>query len=88
MRKAYLQIQVHPSLVHFQVVVYQGKLYVMQRMGFGLNIAPKVMDTVIKFVLSEYSGTDNYVDDLLVPTTMTAAVKVKLDQYGLQTKPE
>ena len=59
----------------------------MQRLGFGLNIAPKVMDTVTKFVLSEFSGTDNYVDDLLVPTTMTAAMKAKLDLYGLSTKP-
>ena len=41
-KKAYLQIHVHPDLVRYQGVIWRGKVYVMTRMGFGLSIAPSL----------------------------------------------
>ena len=38
--KAYLQVRVAPHLLRYQTVVWQGKVYVMTRMGFGLSVAP------------------------------------------------
>jgi len=46
LRKAYLQIHVSEQLQRFQVVKYKGKRYVMTRMGFGLNVAPKIMKSL------------------------------------------
>ena len=86
-RKAYLQVRIHPSLLAYQAVSWQGKVYVMERMGFGLSIAPKVMDVIVKFVTSSYPGVYNYVDDLLVPTDVAEEVKEELTSYGLPTKP-
>jgi len=42
----------------------------LTRLGFGLNVAPKIMAAVIKFVLSSNpvveNATDSYVDDIIV----------------------
>ena len=40
-RKAYLQVRVHPDLFRYQTVLWRGKMYVMERMGFRLSIRPK-----------------------------------------------
>ena len=63
LRKAYLQIHVAPSLYRYQAVLWRGRLYAMTRMGFGLNVAPKIMDMVVKWVTNDLPGVDNYVDD-------------------------
>ena len=73
-RKAYLQVHVHPSQVRYQVVVFNGQKFVMTRMGFGLSIAPKVMDTVIKYVTRDMPAVDNYIDDLRVPSAQASEV--------------
>ena len=52
-RKAYLQLQVTS--------------YNMTRMGFGLSVAPKQMDIVVKCVTRNMPDVDNNVDDLMVP---------------------
>ena len=36
-------------------------------MGFGLAIAPKVKDMVVKYSTREFPLLDNYIDDVLVP---------------------
>lgn len=52
LRKAYLQIHVHPSLWSCQTVVFRGQRYCLTRLGFGLNIAPLVLKKVLGTVLS------------------------------------
>ena len=52
-RKAYLQLQVTS--------------YNITRMGFGLSVAPKQMDIVVKCVTRNMPDVDNNVDDLMVP---------------------
>jgi len=86
-RKAYLQVHVAPELQRYQVVVWQDKTYVLARMGFGLSVAPKAMDLIVKWVTRDIPAVDNYVDDLYVPDSRTSDVTAKMSDYGLPTKP-
>ena len=52
LKKAYLQLFIGTELQRFQTVRFRGIHYVMTRMGFGLNVAPKVMSKVLHAVLS------------------------------------
>ena len=88
LRKAYLQVRVHPDLLRYQVVLWQGKSYVMTRMGFGLNVAPKFMDMIVRWTTHPFRGVDNYIDDLRVPAALSERVAARLAQYGLISKPE
>ena len=87
LQKAYLQIRMVPALYKYQAVVWNGQLYDMTRMAFGLNIAPKVLDMVVKWVTKDISGSDNYVDDLYVPRKSVKATIDQLKRYGLTVKP-
>ena len=92
LQKAYLQLHVDKSLHRFQAVRFKGTLYVMTRMGFGLNIAPKVMSRILTKVLSLdetiCKGTDHYIDDILVNEKVVSVwtVKEHLQKYGLISK--
>ena len=86
-RKAYLQVHVEPELARYQTVLWQGKTYVMSRMGFGLSVAPKFMDIIIQWILQVFPQADNYVDDIRVPRSESDAVAARLLEYGLPTKP-
>ena len=85
--KAYLQVHIDPSLMPYQTVKFDGVTYVMERMGFGLSVAPKVMDSIVKFALESVPDADNYVDDVVAPDDQLNAVKDALGRYGLPTKP-
>ena len=85
-RKAYLNVRVAPELLRYQTVVWKGALYVMTRMGFGLSIAPKFMDIIVRWLTQEFVGVDNYIDDLLTPSAVTSQVSEKLEKFGLPTK--
>ena len=56
-------------------------------MGFGLSVAPKAMDMIVKWVTRHHAGVDNYVDDLYVPKPLVGKVEQELKAYGLPTKP-
>lgn len=92
LKKAYLQIFIDQDLQKFQRVNIKGKMYVMTRMGFGLSIAPKVMDAILNKVLSQdekiASATSNYIDDIIVNNEIVDNNEVikHLQKYGLQTK--
>lgn len=93
LKSAYLQIRVDENLWPFQQVFYNGKFYVLTRLGFGLNCAPKVMTKILKTVLAMddrvQRGTDSYIDDIIVDETIITAGEVAdhLLRYGLETKP-
>ena len=86
-RKAFLNVRIHPTQQRFQMVVWQGRQYVMERMGFGLAIAPKVLDTIVKWVTRDFTDTDNYIDDIITPTDQAEALADALTAHGLPTKP-
>ena len=84
--KACLHGRLDPSLLKYQVVVYDGKKYTMAGLGFGLNIAPKVIDTIVKYLTREFPNVDNFVDMFMLRSIMMS-VKDTLAQFGLPTKP-
>ena len=85
-KMAYLQVRVDPSLARYQVVVVTDVKYVMTRMGFGLSIAPKVMDAIIKYLTRDCADVDNYVDDLRVPSAQGNHVVAQMSHYRLETR--
>ncbi|KAF4737831.1 hypothetical protein FOZ62_029141, partial [Perkinsus olseni] len=92
LKKCYLQVKVDPSLYRYQVVVYRGQKFVITRMIFGVCVAPRVMNSIIRFVLSSgnfsLSDVDNYVDDLYVygPPALVDKVRHRFDQFHLPSK--
>ena len=85
--KAYLPVHVAPELQRYQVLVWQGELFVMERMGFDLSVAPKAMDMIVKFVTCDIASVDNYVDDPHVQKEDIGQVQERLKEFGLPTKP-
>jgi hypothetical protein len=92
LRRAYLQLHVSEDLWKFQVTKFKGKTYCLTRLGFGLNVAPKVMTAVVNAVLSSdpdvMQGTDSYIDDIVVNENIVSCERVQslLMNYGLQAK--
>ncbi|XP_067930804.1 uncharacterized protein [Watersipora subatra] len=90
--KAYLQVHIADKLRRFQAVKYKGRLYVMTRMGFGLNVAPKIMSKIVSAVLAldkeVKERTDHYIDDIWVNEEVVSPERVQkhLLSYGLVTK--
>lgn len=93
LRKAYLQINIDESFWKYQVVKFKGQYYTLTRLGFGLNVAPKIMSAVLKKVLSLEpkisSATDSYIDDIIVNNDIVSGeeVVIFLRKYGLDAKP-
>ena len=92
LKKAYLQIHIHESLWPYQTVMFKGRRYCLTRLGFGLNVAPLIMKTVLNLVLSQdpdvKRGTSAYIDDVFVNEDIVTASRVAehLQRYGLTTK--
>lgn len=93
LKKAYLQIGVEPSLWRYQVVVHDGVKYCLTRLGFSLNVAPKIMTATVNYVLEKdpvvRADTDSYIDDIVVNEGVVSAEQVEglLSRYGLEAKP-
>jgi ribonuclease HI len=93
LRKAYLQIHVEETLWKYQVIEYKGRRYCLTRLGFGLNVAPKIMTKILHKVLSMDktvdAGTDSYIDDIIVDNAVVSNERVLklLEKFGLEAKP-
>ena len=93
LKDAYMQIRAHPSCSKFQRVRFEGTLYELTRVGFGLACAPQILKAIVQYVL----GLDEtirlacnaYYDDILVDLGRVSAAQVAdhLRQYGLIVKP-
>ena len=70
LRKAYLQVRVHQSLWSYQTVLFKGRRYCLTRTGFGLNVAPSIMQTIFDTILTKdkriQRATSAYIDDVYV----------------------
>ncbi|XP_065643080.1 uncharacterized protein LOC136074669 [Hydra vulgaris] len=92
LRKAYLQLKTNKSLWPFQTVVFRNKRYCLTRLGFGLNVAPMIMKSVVSAVSDQdelvKSGTSAYVDDIFVDESVASLdyVKRHFSNYGLESK--
>ena len=93
LRRAYLQIRVHESLWSYQTVIFRGQRYCLTRLGFGLNVAPSVMKSVLTAVLAQDEtvdrATSSYLDDIFVNEDVVSVqcVENHLLRYGLECKP-
>ena len=93
LRRAYLQIRVHESLWPYQTVIFVGQRCCLTRLGFGLNVAPTVMKSVVTAVLTQDEtvdrATSSYLDDIFVNEDVTSAqfIEKHLSRYGLECKP-
>ena len=71
LRNAYLQIHVDKA---FQTVIFRGQRFCLTRLGFGLNVAPLIMKSVIDAIVSQdhtiKSATSAYVDDIFINETV------------------
>ena len=80
LRKAYVQIRIDKNLWPFQIVRFEEKTYCLNRLGFGLNVAHKVMTAIVNKVLAAddqiRSATDSYIDDIVVNEDKVAADQV------------
>ena len=90
---AYMQIHVHKSQWPFQTVIFRGKRFCLTRLGFGLNVAPLVMKSVLSAVLAQDENvrraTSPFIDDMLVNEDILPVEKVvaHLESFGLICKP-
>ena len=70
LRTAYLQIHIDKALWPFQTVIFRGQYFCLTWLGFGLNVAPLIMKSVIDAILSQdhaiKSSTSAYVDGILI----------------------
>ncbi|KFD68668.1 hypothetical protein M514_03680 [Trichuris suis] len=92
LNKAYLQMRMDETLWPYQTVVFMGRTYCLTHMGFGLNVAPFAMTTLLNHVLSldpdVRKGTSVYIDDILVneDIVITHRAQRHLARYGLTCK--
>ena len=83
--RAYLQIRVHKSLWPYQTVIFHGQMYCITRLGFGLNVAPIVMKSVLTQDETVDRATSSYLDDIFVNEDVVSVqcVENHLMRYGV-----
>ncbi|XP_047144675.1 uncharacterized protein LOC124818174 [Hydra vulgaris] len=92
LRKVYLQLKTEESLWPFQTVVFQNKRYCLTRLGFGLNVAPIIMKSVVSTIIDQDElvkrGASAYVDDVFVNEEVVSLdyVKRHFEKYCLERK--
>ena len=80
------------SLWPFQTVNIKGQRYCLTRLGFGLNVAPIFMQSIIIMVMvldeTIQGATSSYIDDIFVNKSACTAALVRdhLLQFGLACK--
>ena len=93
LKLGYLQLHVAEKQWQYQLVKYKGTTYCLTRLGFGMNVAPKIMSAVLKIVLKQEEkiekATNSYIDDILVDELVVQSEEVRchLKKYGLIAKP-
>ena len=92
LRNAYLQIHGDKALWPFQTAIFRGQCFCLTWLGFGLNVAPLIMKSVLDAIVSQdhtiKSSVSAYVDDVLINENRVPASHVQqhfLD-YSLVSK--
>ena len=92
LRRAYLQVHIKKSLWPFQTVEMKGQKYCFTRLGFGLNVAPLIMQSIVNAIMkldkTVNAATTFYTDDIFVNKTVCSAACIKqhLEQFGLTSE--
>ena len=81
LQNAYLQIHIDKALWPFQTVIFRGQRFSLTQLGFGLNVAPLIMKSVIDAIVSQdhmiKSATSAYVDDILINESLVPASRMQ-----------
>ena len=92
LQNSYLQIHIDKVLWPFQTVIFRGQRFCLTQLGFGLNVAPLIMKSVIDTIVSQVhtikSATSAYIDDIFINESLVPASHMQqhfLD-YGLVSK--
>jgi hypothetical protein len=87
-RKAYLNIVVDRECAKWQCMRLPGddQPYILNRLGFGLTISPKVLRTVLETILPSDVLIDKFVDDIYVPEHLLEHVREVLSKNNFPTK--
>ena len=73
-------------------MLFQNKRYCLTRLGFGLNVAPKIKKSVVSAIIDQdefvKNRTSAYVDDIFVDENIVGLdyVKKHFLKYGLEIK--
>ena len=92
LRNAYIQIHNDKVVWPFQIIIFMGQRFCLTRLGFGLNVAPLIMKSVIDAIVSQdhtiKSATSAYADDILINENLvpTSRVQHHFLDYGLVSK--
>ena len=93
LKSVYRQLHVEETLWSYQKVRFDGELYYLTRLGFGLCSAPKIMAKILNKVLSLNErlrrGTDSYIDDIIIVDEDVVSVEDVVNHlalYGLEAK--
>ena len=93
LKSVYLQLHVAEMLWQYQLVKYKGTTFCFNRLGFGMNVTPKIMVTVLKTVLKQEEtiekATNSHIDDILVDESVLQAEELRshIEKHGLLAKP-
>ena len=84
LRKADLQVQVHRSLWPYQAMLIDRQKYCLSHMGFGLNVAPSIMQTNVDAILMKNEciqwATSAYIDDVHIDECRTGSIHEETSQ--------
>ena len=89
---AYLQIYIDKVLWPFQIIIFKSKQFCFTRLGFGLDVAPLIMESIIDALTSQdyviKSAKSAYVDNIFINESLVSAVHVwqNFSDYGLVYK--
>ena len=74
------------------MVVFHCKKYCLTRLGFGLNVVPQIMKTIVSAVLTQEETVEKamsaYLDDIYINEDVSPAlhIQAKLAHFGLDCK--
>ena len=92
LRNAYIQIHVDKALWPFQTVIFMDQRFCLTQLGFGLNVTPLIMKSVIDAIVPQdhtiKSTTSAYVDDILINENLVPVSSVQQNflDYDLVSK--
>ena len=78
---AYLQMHIDKVLWPFQSVIFKGKRFCFSQLGFGLNVTPLIIKSVINAITSQdqiiKSATSTYINNIFINKSLDSAVYVQ-----------
>ena len=80
------RICVHKSLWPYQAVILEGKRYSLSCIGFGLNIAPSIMQAIVDDAV--WQAMSAYIDNVFINEDIASTTRVRqhLANIGLASQ--